>query len=155
MTEEQLFSQMALIRSRTVKWIEAVDPAIVDIMPTNFNNTIHWHIGHILFIQDRITLRLIGKDIAFPEEYNAWFSNGTKPADWTTQPPAVYFLLQELKDQTERLQKQLSGNLTEKLTTPFIHYETVEESLGHTLYHEGIHLGYMMALKRAIEAKAQ
>jgi hypothetical protein len=155
MTEEQLFSHMAFIRSRTVKWIEAVDPSIVDIMPDNFINTIHWHVGHILLVQDRLTLRLIGKEIGFPEEYTAWFGNGTKPADWTTQPPAVYFLLQELKDQTERLQKQLAGNLAEKLTIPFLQYETLEESLGYSLYHEGVHQGYLMGLKRAIEAKAQ
>lgn len=156
MTEQQVFGQMALFRSRTLKWIEAVDPAIVDVIPTNFNNNIHWHIGHILLVQDRLTLRLLGKEIGFSDEYNGWFGPGTKPADWQTQPPAVYFLLQELKDQTERLQQELSGNLAEKLVIPFQHYETVEESLGYSLYHEGVHMGYLMGLKRAIEtAKTQ
>jgi hypothetical protein len=153
MTEEQVFSQMALIRSRTVKWIEEVDPIIVDVTPANYNNTIHWHIGHILLVQDRLTLRLSGKEIGLPEEYTGWFGNGTKPADWQTQPPAVEVLLQELKDQTERQQKHFSGKLADKLTIPFLHFETIGESLGQSLYHEGVHLGFMMALKRAIEAK--
>jgi hypothetical protein len=154
MTEEQVFSQMALIRTRTVKWIEAIDPTIVDVMPDNYINTIHWHVGHILLVQDRLTLRLSGGTIGFPEEYTAWFGPGTKPSDWQTQPPAVELLLQELREQTARLQSIISGKLADKLAIPFLHYETLEESLGYSLYHEGIHLGYMMGLRRAIEAKA-
>jgi hypothetical protein len=154
MTEEQVFSHMALIRSRTVKWIEAIDPTIVDVMPTNFINNIHWHVGHILLVQDRVTLRLMGRTIGFPEEYTAWFGPGTKPADWQTQPPAVELLLQELREQTARLQSIISGKLADKLAIQLFHFETLEESLSYSLYHEGIHLGYMMGLRRAIEAKA-
>jgi hypothetical protein len=153
MTEEQVFSHMKFIRSRTVKWIEALDPTIVDEMPVNYINTIHWHVGHILLVQDRLTLRLMGGTIGFPDEYTAWFGPGTKPADWQTQPPAVELLLQELREQTERLQSFISGKLPDKLAIPFLHYENLEESLGYSIYHEGVHLGYMMGLKRAIEAK--
>jgi uncharacterized damage-inducible protein DinB len=155
MTEEMMFSQMRLYRSRTVKWIEALDFRIVDVMPTNFINTIHWHLGHILLVQDRVTLRLMGGGIGFPETYTDWFANGTKPADWQTEPPAVEVLLQELKEQTDRLQKQISGKLADKLTLPLFELETLEEALNYSFYHEGIHLGYMMALKRAIETNTQ
>jgi uncharacterized damage-inducible protein DinB len=159
MTENMAFNQMALFRSRTVKWIEAVDPTIVDVMPTNFINTIHWHIGHILIVQDRLTLRLAGLEIGLPEAYLGWFGNGTKPADWQTQPPSVDILLQQLKEQPDRLQKQISGKLEERLATklaiPFNNMETLGEALNYSFYHEGIHLGYMMALKRAVEAKTQ
>lgn len=153
MTEEQIFSQMAYIRSKTTKWIEEVNSAIFDIMPMNFNNTLHWHLGHILLVQDRLTLRLIGEEIGLPDTYNSWFANGTKPADWQTQPPAVEFLLEELKEQTDRLQKQISGKLSDKLVFPFLNIDTLCESLAYSLYHEGIHLGNMMGLKRAIEAR--
>jgi uncharacterized damage-inducible protein DinB len=153
MTEEQIFSQMAYIRSRTIKWIEEVDSALLDIIPKNFNNTIHWHTGHILLVQDRLTLRLIGEEIGLPDEYNTWFANGTKPADWITQPPAVGFLLEELKAQTVRLHKQITAKLTTPIVIPFLNKDTLGETLNHSLYHEGIHLGYMMALKRAIEAR--
>lgn len=152
MTEEQIFKQLELYRSRTVKWIEAVDPAIVGIQPVNFNNTIHWHIGHILLVQDRLTLLFSGQEMILPEEYQGWFGNGTKPADWVTAPPTFEVLLQQLKEQPARLQQYLSGNLTAKLTVAFLDMETVEESLNYTFYHEGIHLGCLMAIKRAIEA---
>ncbi|QGQ94131.1 DinB family protein [Paenibacillus psychroresistens] len=153
MTEEQVFSHMGLVRSRTLKWIEAIDSTIFEVMPANFNNTIQWHVGHILLVQDRLTLRLMGEKISLPEEYTAWFGPGTKPADWQGQPPAVELLLQELREQTERLQIFISGKLADKLAVPFLHYETLEESIGYSFYHEGIHLGYMMGLRRAIEAK--
>ncbi|MEX2460663.1 MAG: DinB family protein [Paenibacillaceae bacterium] len=155
MTEEMMFSQMRLYRSNTVKWIEAVDSKIMDVMPANFNNTIHWHIGHILLVQDRLTLRLMGDGIGFPEMYTEWFGNGTKPADWQTEPPSVEFLLQELKEQTDRLQKLIAGKLADKLTLPFLEIETVGEALNYSFCHESMHLGYLMALKRAIEAKSQ
>jgi uncharacterized damage-inducible protein DinB len=153
MTEEQFFNQMTYIRTKTIQWIEEVDSTIFDTMPANFNNTLHWHLGHILLVQDRLTLRLIGEKIGLPDTYTEWFANGTKPADWLTQPPAVDLLLEELKQQTERLQKQISGKLSNKLVLPFLNMDTLGESLGYSLYHEGMHLGNMMALRRAIEAK--
>jgi uncharacterized damage-inducible protein DinB len=153
MTEEQFFNQMTYIRTKTIQWIEEVDSTIFDTMPANFNNTLHWHLGHILLVQDRLTLRLIGEKIGLPDTYTEWFGNGTKPADWLTQPPAVELLLEELKQQTERLQKQISGKLSNKLVLPFLNMDTLGESLGYSLYHEGMHLGNMMALRRAIEAK--
>jgi hypothetical protein len=153
MNDAQLFQIMELVRSRTVKWIEAVDPALVDVKPSNFNNTIHWHAGHILLIQDRLTLRLSGLPMGLPDEYTGWFANGTKPADWQTEPPAVPILLQQLKDQGERIKSQLLGKLDDKLAIPFIEFETVSQALGYTLYHEGMHLSSMNALKRTIEAK--
>jgi hypothetical protein len=155
MTEDRVFKQMAFIRSRTVKWIEAADPTIADVMPANFINTIHWHIGHILIVQDRLTLRLAGLEIGLPEAYVGWFGGGTKPADWQTQPPSVDILLQQLEEQPERLQKQLSGKLEDMLAIPFNNKETVGEALDYSFYHEGVHLGYLMALKRAAEAKTQ
>jgi hypothetical protein len=102
---------------------------------------------------------LVGLEIGLPEAYLGWFGNGTKPADWQTQPPSVDILLQQLKEQPDRLQKQISGKLEDKLSTklaiPFNNLETLDEALNYSFYHEGIHLGYMMALKRAAEAKTQ
>jgi hypothetical protein len=157
MNDAQLFQVMELVRSRTVKWIEAVDPAVVDVMPSNYNNTIHWHVGHILTVQDRLTLRLSGLPVGIPDEYTDLFGNGTKPADWQTEPPAVSTLLQQLKEQGERIKTQLLGKLDHKLETklafPFNDLETVSQALTYSLFHEGQHLGFMNALKRAIEAK--
>ncbi len=152
MTEDQVFNQMAVIRSKTMKWFESIDLSIIDIQPANFNNTIHWHAGHILFVQDRLTLHLTGQEPVLPKEYQGWFGNGTKPADWVTAPPSFEVLLQQLRDQPARLQHYLTGKLADKLTMAFINFETLGESLNYTFYHEGIHLGYLMAINRAIEA---
>jgi hypothetical protein len=67
----------------------------------------------------------------------------------------VDILLQQLKDQTERIQKQLSAKLADKLVIPFLEMETIGEGVGYSFYHEGVHLGFMRALKRAIEAISQ
>lgn len=154
MNEGKLFQQMELVRARTMKAIDAIDSKIVDIMPPNFNNTIRWHIGHILFTQESLLFRRSGEPLGLPEAYEQWFGNGTKPADWVGMPPSITELVDQLQHQTGRIKECFSGRLEQQVPKAFLAMETIGEILLFSNYHEGAHMGNVNAMKRLIEANS-
>lgn len=50
---ELLFKHFEVTRNFLLKNIDALDEAIVDVQPEGFNNTIHWHIGHVLTVAEQ------------------------------------------------------------------------------------------------------
>ena len=79
------------------------------------------------------------------------FGNGTKPADWTVNIPAMDQLIVQLKGQLTRLKQISTEQLDQDLDKPFLGCKTVGELAGLTLMHEATHMGQIQAMKRMIE----
>jgi len=152
MNEAMIFNLMDIIRNRTIKWVEGVEQTIVDVQPANYNNTLHWNIGHVLTVHERLMFSFNGEPSALPSEYKDWFGNGTKPADWTTEPPSVRILLQQLGEQTARIRQTFQGRLALQQQKTLQDLGTIGEVLIYCLTHESMHQGYMNAMKKSIEA---
>ncbi|WP_242220492.1 DinB family protein [Bacillus cereus group sp. BfR-BA-01380] len=146
-----VFKQFGMTRSYFIKNVESLSKEIVNVQPNGFNNTIHWHIGHVLTVAEQFMLGFPHKTTHLPANYIELFGNGTKPADWKGDVPTVEKLIIELKDQLVRLQQIPAERLNEKLEKPFMVLETFGELAGLTLMHEANHLGQIQAMKRIIE----
>ncbi|MDF2963068.1 MAG: DinB family protein [Paenibacillus sp.] len=150
MLEQDLFLQMDLIRERTLQQIESVTEETADIIPPGHRNTLRWNLGHILTVHENLCFKQIGAPFSLPETYPALFGNGTKPSDWQIAPPSLETLTLELKQQPLRIKQALSGRLDERLPQPFKGIETLRGVIGFSLYHEGVHTGIIMSLRKAI-----
>jgi uncharacterized damage-inducible protein DinB len=149
---ELLFKNFELTRSFFVKSVEAVDEAIVDVQPEGFNNTIHWHVGHVLTVTEQFMFGFPKKSSTLPAEYMSLFATRTKPADWQGDVPSVKELTEQLKDQVKRIKEIPAESFNEKLETPFLGQETYGELANFALFHETLHLGQIQAMKRVVAA---
>lgn len=147
--EQALFDMLEVNRGRTLEIIHSTDPSLLKIIPPGFQNHLHWHIGHILTTQERLAFRLIGEPLELEERLMSFFLNGTKPEDWTEPAPELPVLLELLQEQPARIRKRLAGKTGLPLKVPFKDFTTLGEVLLFSLSHEGLHQGYMMALRRA------
>ncbi|NOU93911.1 DinB family protein [Paenibacillus sp. LMG 31456] len=152
MTNDSLFLQLDLVRERTLQQLELVTEEIADQIPLGYRNNLRWNLGHILTVQENLVFKLIGEPVSLPETYSSLFNNGTSPADWQIEPPAIETIKLQLTQQTERIKDKLSQRLDEKLQQPFKGIDTVGGMISFTLYHEGIHTGYMMSMRKTIQA---
>ncbi|MGG3653973.1 DinB family protein [Bacillus pseudomycoides] len=146
-----IFKQFAMTRSYFIKNVESFSKEITNVQPDGFNNTIQWHIGHVLTVTEQFMLGFPHKTTHLPANYIELFGNGTKPADWKGDVPIVDKLIIELKDQLVRLQQIPAEQLNETLEKSFMGLETFGELAGLTLMHEANHLGQIQAMKRIIE----
>ncbi|MDQ6595507.1 DinB family protein [Bacillus salipaludis] len=152
---ELLFKHFKVTRNFFLKNIDAIDEAIVDIQPEGFNNTIHWHIGHVLTVAEQFMFGFPKKSTNLPENYMTLFATGTKPADWQGAVPSIAELTSQLKEQINRIKEVPAESLNERLATPFLGLESFGEIANFATFHEANHLGQIQAMKRVIEAASK
>ena len=148
---ELLFSNIKLTRDYFLKNVGKLDDGLVDVQPEGFNNTLHWHIGHVLTTTEQLVFGFPKNTNNLPANYKELFAKGTKPADWQGQVPTVKELVIQLTDQLTRMNDIPVESLSKKLESPFLGRETFGEIINFCLFHENLHLGHIQAMKRVIE----
>ncbi|WCN39357.1 DinB family protein [Aneurinibacillus uraniidurans] len=150
--ENFLFNHLNFARNVTLRIAQEVTEEQADIIPEGFNNNIRWNLGHIYLIQEQFAFHFIDEPKLIPDGFRELFGLGTKPADWTIQPPTLSEIIELLQEQPVRIKEKLENRLTETLTTPFtfpgLAMNTVGEILTLSLYHEGAHAETIKALKK-------
>ncbi|MFJ7745606.1 DinB family protein [Peribacillus sp. NPDC097295] len=142
-------NQLKMTRSSLIKEIDELSPEFMDIQPTGFNNTIHWHLGHVLCVADKF---LFGKSSNLPENYGQLFGYGSKPSDWTGNVPSTETLKQQLQEQLDRILEIPEETYKDKVETPFMGMETVEDFISTVVLHETNHIGQIHAMKLLIQS---
>jgi len=145
---ELLIKQFELTKTKFLEEIEGIEDHVLDAQPAGFNNTIHWHIGHVLTTTEQFMFGYPHQSKNLPENYIGLFGYGTKPSDWSGEVPTLEELIQQLKEQLTRLKELPSERFDIKLEQPILGSNTVGELANLTLYHEAHHLGQIHAMKR-------
>ncbi|MEM7119104.1 MAG: DinB family protein [Chloroflexota bacterium] len=125
-------------------------------MPASFDNNILWNVGHIIVIQQALVYGRSGLDPLIDlEAMQANFWPRTSPADWKTTPD-VTAVLAMLSDHSNQFAADIAaGKFTDVAYQPRtsgsgIYVETVAEVVHYNNYHEGLHLGAILALRNLV-----
>jgi uncharacterized damage-inducible protein DinB len=149
---ELLFKHYALAREKFIKSVAELDEGIEDVQPEGFNNTIHWHVGHVLTVAEQFMFGFPKKTTQLPANYIELFASGTSPAAWQGDVPSVQELIVQLQEQLTRIKEIPAEVVNQRLKTPFLGQETFGELTNFAIFHESIHLGQIQAMKRFIKA---
>ncbi len=129
-----------------------------DHIPPGWNNNVRWHVGHLITTPRRLTSLLLGEDMAIPEEYSTWFAKGTSPRDWGSDPvPTLPELVAELSAETRRVFSDMENRLSDSFPKPYetslgVVLKTPADGLTMSFIHDGIHVGLLLALGRALNS---
>ena len=122
-------------------------------MPQSFDNNIAWNLGHIIVTQQALHYRLSGQPTLTNKEDVAMFKTGSSPAEWTSRPD-IERLLGLLVETGPKLQDDYAAGLftTFRPYTTFtgIALRTIEDALAFNNFHEGLHLGTILALRNFV-----
>lgn len=145
--------QFEMTRGSVMKLVKDLNVHTADIQPEGFNNTLHWHVGHILLAAENFMFGFPKKSNNLPLSYMDLFGMGSKPSNWPDEVPSIVVLTQQLEEQSSRVRQLPPEFFEEKLPFkfPFGNNETFGDLFGFMLYHEATHLGQMQAMKRLIE----
>lgn len=126
----------------------------IDTIPAGFGNHPLWNLGHLVVTTGLLVYRLSGLELNMPESFVADFGKGSDPKAWT----ACYSwsdIREQLLAQPGQLRKDLDAGTFQEFkryeTSSGIVLENVEQAITYNTFHEGIHLGYALAQRKALD----
>ncbi len=134
--------------------IEGLTIEEINKIPQGFNNNIIWNFGHIIVSQQTLCYRLAGLSLNLDESYILKYAKGTKPETFLDGKELAF--LKELSVSminilVDDLDKNLFSNYKEYQTSFNVKLLNVQDAVKFLTMHEGMHYGYVLALKKLIK----
>lgn len=125
----------------------------LNAIPEGFNNNIIWNFGHVIVSQQILCYKLANQPMKIDAAYVAKYSKGTKPESFIDATELAF-----LKEQAVTLIDELIADIQAGILDKYDTYTTsfnvvlneVDDAVKYVTMHEGLHLGYAMALKRIV-----
>lgn len=122
-------------------------------IPVGFNNNLIWNIGHVIVAQQGLIYRSSNLPMYISEDLVNRYKSGTRPDGRATQAEAdeLKYLLISIVEKTEAdFQKDIFKMYNERTTGTGFHLGSVRDAFEFNNYHEGMHLGYMMSIRKFV-----
>lgn len=148
-----VFEVQKTIREIFLKILDHHSLEQLNKIPTGFNNNLIWNIAHCISSQQVLVYKLSGLPTMVSEEFMAKYKKGTKPEGDVSQAEVdeIRTLLFTTLEQTE---KDFANNVfvdyNEYTTSLGFTLKNVDGALGFNNYHEGIHTGIIMSIRKFV-----
>lgn len=125
----------------------------VNKIPQGFNNNIVWNLGHMIASQQGICYKRAGLETIVSENFFNTYKSGSKPERFISQEEynEVKELLFTTLDRLEEDYKSgIFNNYASVMTRYNVEVNNIDEALGFLPFHDGLHIGYVMSLKKLV-----
>ena len=150
----QLFDVSTTSRNMVSKFLSGYNLDQLNTIPEGFNNNLIWNIGHIIVSQQLLVYKLSGLPLLVSDELVEKYKKGTKPEHIVTQAEVdeIKSLLFDTIQQTKvDYDNQIFQNYTEYTTSTGDHVlKNAEDAMAFSNFHEGLHIGIMMSIRKFI-----
>ncbi|MFD1952971.1 DinB family protein [Paenibacillus thailandensis] len=146
---------MKSYRSELLGIVSDVSETEAERIPSGFNNNIRWNLGHICLDQYLWIRALTKEDIPVPLKFNEWFGYGTDPSRFTDETPTYSELIPMLQEQPGIIRETYKNRMEEEFAPTEMGMHTIEQVLVRTIFHEGLHIGAILALKRQLRSESR
>ena len=140
-------------RDLFLHFLETIPLDLLNKVPNGFNNNIFWNIRHTVVTQQALVYGLSGLPLHVSAEDVQDYKKGTKPEKNVTKDEVdlcknqLHALVQKPE---EDWNEGLFKNYKEYTVTTKTTLTSAKDAIEFNNFHEGIHLGYVLAMKRAL-----
>jgi hypothetical protein len=140
-------------RSFLLDYIKELNIGQLNKIPAGFNNNIAWNLGHMVAAQQGVCYLRAGLKTWVDEDFFNAYKPGSKPTEYINESQ-----IEKIKELFFSSLDILKSDYAKGLLTNYpawttrygVELNNIDEAIQFLNFHEGLHLGYIMALKRAI-----
>lgn len=150
---DSLFKAWKTSRRAYLTFFENYSLDQLNMIPNGFNNNLIWNIGHIIATHHK--LMYIGSDLQgyISDELYERYQSGTRPTTAVTQDEADLLkdlLTAQIEPTINDFKNEIFLTYNERTTGTGFHLTSVYDAFEWNNFHEGLHLGYMMSMRKLI-----
>ncbi|MEM9857891.1 MAG: DinB family protein [Bacteroidota bacterium] len=140
-------------RRKFMHFIEEFSLIELNKIPEGFSNNMLWNIAHVVVTQQLLIYKNCGLNGYLEQTFIDKFRKGTKPEGaYTTQD------LQTTRENLLLLVTNFENDIENQIFKSYTNYETsfgitlntIDDAIVFNNMHETLHLGYIMAMRRAM-----
>ncbi|WP_324067693.1 MAG: DinB family protein [Flavobacterium sp.] len=123
----------------------------LNTIPAGMSNNLIWNIAHAIVSQQKLVYALSGLPMHISDSLFEKYQNGSRPDGKTTQAEVdeIKKLLSEMVEKTKSdFESGVFKEFNPYQTKTGFHLGTWKEAMEFNNYHEGIHLGIMLQIKK-------
>lgn len=140
-------------RRLTAKAVTGLSEEQLLLIPGGYRNNILWNLGHVAVTQQRLCYKNAGLDLYIPDDLCEGLKIGSSPADWK-EPPDFELIMSYLSDLPDKLEADCRSNrfdnYREYTTSTGVTMGDIDDAIIFNNIHEGIHLGIILCLRKAV-----
>jgi hypothetical protein len=145
------FASLDWSRTSILTIIDRFSAGQLNAIPHGFSNNLVWNAAHVMATQHNITYRISGIPSPVPEPIIAKYSSGTRP-EGPVPEEGIIEIKMLLRSTAQKMREDydngLFSNFKPFVTRSGLPMNTIEEALGFNNFHEGMHIGMMMSLRK-------
>ncbi|NHM03533.1 DinB family protein [Flavobacterium celericrescens] len=148
---EATFKIWETSRNIYLKFFDNYSLEQLNTIPAGMSNNLIWNLGHVVVSQQKLVYALSGLPMHIPDSLFEKYQNGSRPDGKTTQAEVdeIKKLLSEMVEKTKAdFEAGVFKEYHPYQTKTGFHLGTWKEAMEFNNYHEGIHLGIMMSIKK-------
>ncbi len=150
---EALFNSWKTSRKLFMTFFENYSLDQLNKIPEGFNNNLIWNIGHVIVAQQRLIYTGSNQQANISDSLVSKYQPGTRPTEPVSQAEAdeLKTLLTSVIEPTiADFHKGIFVSYNERTTLTGFHLSSIQDAFLFNNYHEGIHLGCMMSIKKFV-----
>jgi len=148
-----VFDTLLASRELTLKFIKGFTPAQLNHIPDGFNNNIICNLGHLVVTQQLLWYNLAGEKMHLSSEMVEKYKKGSQPSTIVTDDE-----IQKIKELLTSLPEKSIADYKNKLFQSYQEYTTsfnvtlksIDDGIKFNNFHEGLHVGTIMALRKLV-----
>lgn len=144
---------LRFIRKAFVNTINVLSDEQLNTIPEGFKNNIIWNLAHSICSTQSMCYGPSGNDIGIAKDLLAKYKNGTQP-EASVSSEEINYWKELAKSSIAKMEDDLSNDVFNNYHAWDLsknnRVESVQDALSFSYFHEGIHLGYVMAMKKLI-----
>jgi len=140
-------------RTLLLKLIENFSLAQLNTVPKGYRNSIFWNVAHTIVTQQLLVYGLSNQPFLVDSELVKTYRKDTKTVHEATETELAEIktlLFSTVEPPKIDYENDFFKNYMPYTTSLNVTLSTVEEAISFNTFHEGIHLGYILAMKNSL-----
>jgi hypothetical protein len=139
-----------------INLIDGISIEKLNEIPVGFNNNLAWNFGHVIANQQILLYRNAGAKPVIEDKIIDKYKTGTRPESFIDKKE-FEILKKYLIESIDKFEEDSATNMFQNYRAfdlksyPGVRLKNISDAAKFVSFHDGLHVGYSMALKRSLK----